>query len=140
MRVPCLLIVLLHVPSESFEAQVGLSNALAEPVSGGERFWLRSTALGWLQALLNPALTRPFARVGIGLVVRGGLLIWWSHCRRSILLLFVVWLLPFGAAPFIWSLSPQAHPRYLLPFIPPGFLCADMSDTTLLHSLGLKAQ
>ncbi len=36
--------------------------------------------------------------------------------------LLLSWLLPLLAAPAIWWLSPQAHPRYLLPFVLPGWL------------------
>jgi hypothetical protein len=38
--------------------------------------------------------------------------------------LLAAWLLPLSAAPVIWWLSPQAHPRYLLPFVLGGWLVA----------------
>ncbi len=38
--------------------------------------------------------------------------------------LLVAWLLPLSAAPVIWRLSPQAHPRYLHPFVLGGWLVA----------------
>ncbi|MFP4394499.1 MAG: hypothetical protein ACLFTI_04465 [Anaerolineales bacterium] len=46
------------------------------------------------------------------------------HHSSFILLLLAAWLLPLTAAPVIWQLSPQAHPRYLFPFVLGGWLAA----------------
>ncbi len=104
--------------------QAGLSNALAEPVSG--RFVLTLLAvfhgLGLPQALSNIALTRPLMLTGVSLVAGLGPLILSSRSRWVTLQMIVVWMLPFAVAPVIWMLSPQAHPRYLLPFILPAWL------------------
>jgi hypothetical protein len=104
--------------------QAGLSNALTDPVSG--RFVVTLLAafhgLGLPQALLDPTLMRPLVLVGAGIFGGLGVLLWQTDCRRSDLRMLAIWLLPLGVAPFIWSLSPQAHPRYLLPFVLSGWL------------------
>jgi mannosyltransferase len=109
---------------QGLEGEAGLSNALAEPVSG--RFVAALLAvfhgLGLPKALADPGLIRPLVLVGIGLAGGLGCLIRRSYLRRPGFQMIAVWLVPFAAAPVIWSLSPQAHPRYLLPFILPGWL------------------
>ena len=75
------------------------------------------------------------------------------HSPFAILLLS--WLLPLTAAPVIWTLSPQAHPRYLLPFVLPAWLLlatlitsravprmlrgALLAATLMMSILGLRA-
>jgi hypothetical protein len=109
---------------QGFGAQAGLSNALSQPVSS--RFVIALLGVfhgtGLPRALSNPALLRPLVLVTVGLIGGVGVLALRSQHCRSFILLIAVWLLPFAVAPLIWSWSPQAHPRYLLPFILPGWL------------------
>lgn len=129
-------------------SEAGISNALAEPLPW--RYGLQLVgifhAVGLPQALADPLLTRSAALTGILLLagvtyigaakLRGYLKACHdsqSNIRNSsfaiphssfLILLLAAWLLPLSAAPVIWRLSPQAHPRYLLPFVLGGWLAA----------------
>ena len=104
--------------------QAGIANTLTEPVSAHFVIALLAVfhGVGLTQALSNPGLIRPLVLVGVGMIGGVYTLIQGSRQRRPALLLLAIWLLPFAVTPVIWSLSPQAHPRYLLPFALSGWL------------------
>ncbi len=107
-----------------FRREAGLGNALARPIP--MNYLLRMVGLfhlvGLPQALADPGLTRPVALVGLLALFA----LMWAVMRRAVpratLTLLAVWLLPLTAVPIIWGASPQAHPRYLLPFILPAWM------------------
>ena len=110
-------------------------------------------AVGLPQALSDPLLTRSAALTGV-LLLAGVIYVGIANFQRGsadppgakvnsqnsafiihnssftiphsslIILLLAAWLLPLTAAPVIWQLSPQAHPRYLFPFVLGGWLAA----------------
>ena len=108
--------------------QAGLSNVLAEPAPVD--YFLRLIgvfhAVGLPEALADPMLCRSVALVG-ALILAALLTSFVMRVLRSVpsapfLKLLAAWLLPLTAAPVIWALSPQSHPRYLLPFVLGGWL------------------
>lgn len=105
-------------------SQAGLANPTATPVP------LRYVAamLGLFHttaqpgAFIDPALARSSALVGLLLLVGvlAGLLR--RSGRAALAASLFHWLVPFAAAPAIWALSPQSHPRYLYAFVVGGWI------------------
>ena len=141
-------LAVIQTGAVGLRSEAGLSNALAEPLPW--RYGLQLVgifhAVGLPQALSDPLLTRSAALTGI-LLLAGVIYIGVARLRRRLrayrdsqfnirnstfaiphssflILLLAAWLLPLSAAPVIWRLSPQAHPRYLLPFVLGGWLVA----------------
>jgi len=124
-------VAVLAARSLTPRGDAGLSNVLDKPLPVD--YFLRLIAIfhavGLPGAMTDAALFRPALLVG-GLLV---LALAFSLARRAradfpgfrpIPRFFLAWLLPLCAAPLIWTLSPQSHPRYLLAFVPMGWLLA----------------
>jgi hypothetical protein len=105
-------------------SQAGLSNALSEPapvVYVAELLGIFHTT-GLPGALGSPELVRSSAVVGC-LLLLGGLVVSLRAGRRpSLVGLSLLWLAPFCAAPAIWAMSSQSHPRYLYAFVVGGWI------------------
>lgn len=106
--------------------QAGLGNSLADPVPAGYVAGLLGVfhTVGLPEALGNPMLVRPSVLIGVLVLVGTIRGLAYRKTRRGLGLLVVLWLTPFVAAPVIWILSPQSHPRYLYPFIVSGWMVA----------------
>lgn len=136
MTLACLLPWALYVVLTGFTGmseQAGLANVLAEAVPAG--YVVRLLALfhlfGMPEALEAAWLGRTALIAGVLL----GVAIGWVMVQRPgrhkgpFALLLLAWGLPFLSVPLIWSLSPQAHPRYLFPFVIGGWLVAGVTVT-----------
>ncbi len=132
------LVAVLAQGAVGLRHEAGLSNALAEPLPVDYFFRLVGIfhALGLPGALGQPLLSRAAALAGMALLL---LLLrcmahYLSHREAvscaSAVKLALVWLLPLTFAPLIWALSPQAHPRYLLPFVLSGWMLTAVLITT----------
>lgn len=117
---------------EGMSRQAGLGNALASPVPAGYVAALLASfhVTGLPEALGDPALMRVSALVGVVLLVTAGLSLTHQRSRRPALGLLAAWMAPLLAAPVIWYLSPQAHPRYFFPFVLGGWLTVAYLITT----------
>lgn len=104
--------------------QAGLSNILSAPAPAGYVAALNAIfhTSGLPEALGLPHLIRPATGIGTLLALAAGMALWRSQRRRAVGSLIALWLAPFAAAPVIWWLSPQSHPRYLYAFILGGWL------------------
>ncbi len=100
--------------------EAGMGNALATPIPA--RYLWQLIAIfhvtGLPTALADPLLWRPAALLG-GVM---SLAVLASLRERMPRRLLMIWLVPLTMALPIWHLSPQAHPRYLLPFVLGGWL------------------
>ena len=119
-------VVVAGVGLEGLGSQAGLSNALSEPAPVAyvaELLGIFHTT-GLPGALGSPELVRSSVVIG-GLLLLGGLVVRLRAARRSSLTgLSLLWLAPFCAAPVIWGMSSQSHPRYLFAFVVGGWLVA----------------
>lgn len=105
-------------------AQAGLANPTATPVPLGYVAGMLGLFHTTAQpaALGDPALVRPSALSGL-LLLLGVLVGLWRRSGRALLGASLFhWLVPFAAAPIIWALSPQSHPRYLYAFVVGGWV------------------
>lgn len=129
------LLAVLATGAVGLRNEAGLGNALSEPLP-----WLYLGRLlgvfhtvGLPAALADPALAYP--ALGCGAVFVLALLSYLLRTWRApkllshaLLRLLGVWVCPFLVAPLMWISSPQAHPRYLLPFVLAWWLlCAALS-------------
>ncbi|MCJ7552101.1 MAG: hypothetical protein MUQ30_20715, partial [Anaerolineae bacterium] len=116
--------VMADVGLAGLRSQAGLSNALSEPapvVYVAELLGIFHTT-GFPGALGSPELVRSSVVVG-GLLLLGSLVVRLRTGRRSSLAgLLLLWLAPFCAAPAIWAMSSQSHPRYLFAFVVGGWM------------------
>jgi hypothetical protein len=119
-------LAVLATGAVGFTREAGLGNALAEPVPAGYLLRLLGVfhAVGMPAALGDALLTRPAALTGALLALAwAGYVLRAPPPRRAVIRrLALAWALPMTAAPVIWTLSPQAHPRYLLPFVLPAWM------------------
>ena len=121
------IIALGTVGAMGFRKEAGLSNALAAPLPVD--YFLRLIGIfhtiGLPTAMIDPLLWKPALIVGCLSFATQAYHVLTSNQKpktKNQQFLLLAWLLPLTAAPFIWMLSPQAHPRYLLPFILPAWL------------------
>ncbi|MBN2006505.1 MAG: glycosyltransferase family 39 protein [Anaerolineae bacterium] len=124
-------VAVLRAWTLGYRNDAGLSNVLDAPLPAD--YFLRLIAIfqavGLPTAMSDAGLFRPA-------LFAGGLLVFslvYCLVRRlrgaasgfqPVSLLFLVWALSMSVAPLIWMLSPQSHPRYLLPFVLAGWLLA----------------
>lgn len=134
-------IAVLHAGAAGLH-EAGMGNALAEPVPASYLWRLIAVfhATGLPAALADALLCRPAILLG-GLLLPVIALSLRERLPRHLLL---AWLLPLTVAVPIWHLSPQAHPRYLLPFVLGGWLIvgigvSDASVPRVLRRLLLAA-
>ena len=107
--------------ASGLRSQAGLGNVLSQPVPAD--YFLKLVGIfhlvGLPTALTDPLLLR-LATLAGGLTALALLCLWlFPHKGQpsSIGGLLLAWLAPLSVAPLLWMLSPQAHPRYLLPFV-----------------------
>ncbi|MBN1247794.1 MAG: glycosyltransferase family 39 protein, partial [Anaerolineae bacterium] len=106
--------------------QAGLGNALSEPVPAGYVAGLLGVfhTAGLPEALGRPHLARLALWLGLLTALGTVFALCRSKKRYAFAGLVALWLVPFLAAPAIWTLSPQSHPRYLYAFVVGGWLLA----------------
>ncbi|HOU14301.1 MAG TPA: glycosyltransferase family 39 protein [Anaerolineae bacterium] len=146
--------IVLLAGATGLKTEAGLGNVLAEPIPLTYLARLLGIfhTVGLPEAMTNPLLARPSVLTGILLLIafigsnrRIGKSANWrisesanqrigesanqqiskSANRSTTANLFLaVWLLPMLTAALMWVFSPQAHPRYGLPFVTGGWLLA----------------
>ncbi len=113
--------------ARGLNTQAGLGNVLAEPIPLAYLARLLGIfhTVGLPEAMANLLLARPSVLTGVLLL---SALLWYSlHRLRGTRFgnrgyFLAVWLLPLLTAALMWVFSPQAHPRYVLPFVTGGWL------------------
>ncbi len=124
-------VAVLLAGATGLKTEAGLGNILAEPVPLDYLVKLLGVfhTVGLPEAMTDPLLTRPSALLGL-LLLLALTAVARRHLRRAspfsapVFRWLCVWLLPLFTATAIWILSPQAHPRYVLPFVTAGWLLA----------------
>jgi len=117
-------VVVSGVGLEGLGSQAGLRNALAEPAPVG----FVASLLGIFHTTGMPEALDAVELVSLGVAIGGMVLLGSALAllrtgpKSPLTVLLLLWLLPFGAAPMIWFLSPQSHPRYLFAFVIGGWL------------------
>ncbi|MGC9520523.1 MAG: glycosyltransferase family 39 protein [Anaerolineae bacterium] len=81
-------------------------------------------SVGLPQALTDPLLTRSSVIVGLLLLLAITLLVRSPKRNATPLMVMLLWGVPLLSVPVIWALSPQSHPRYILPFVLGGWMMA----------------
>ncbi|HOT91794.1 MAG TPA: glycosyltransferase family 39 protein [Anaerolineae bacterium] len=157
LATPWVTLVLL-TGAAGLKTEAGLGNVLDEPIPAAYLARLLGIfhTVGLPEAMTDPLLTRPSVLLGslllIALVV-ANLRIGESANRRttqrldylttrlpdhSTSRLVIVWLLPLLTAALMWVLSPQSHPRYVLPFVMGGWLLAAALTTARTVPRGVR--
>jgi hypothetical protein len=117
------LVLILILGYENIFQQAGISNPLSDPIPF--EFLVKLLAffnvIGIPGALSASYLIRPvILNYILGAAVF--LISIFSLKRQKTLSMLIVWWLPFICVPFVWMLSPQSHPRYLMPYFVSGWL------------------
>ncbi len=122
LSVPWLCVVLVF-GLDRVLSQAGISNPLSSgiPLPYLLKLLTVFSIIGLPEALSALDLTRS-ALISFNLLMITFLLRLFKPGQKQILSLFIIWILPFTFVPVIWLLSPQAHPRYLLPYYLGGWL------------------
>lgn len=122
MALPWLILFIFLGMDGAFN-QAGISNPFADPIPF--RYLIKLLAvfsvIGLPEALDAAYVTRSLAVTAL-LVITVFLASLFKPRQKNNLNMLVIWLLPFIFVPVIWLLSPQAHPRYLLPYFIGGWM------------------
>ncbi len=107
-------------------SEAGLANTttIAVPADYLARLVGIFHTVGLPQALSDPLLTRSSVVAGLLLFLGTLLLVRRPKVNTATTAVVLLWALPLLSAPGIWSLSPQSHPRYILPFVLGGWMTA----------------
>ncbi len=133
------LVVVAVLRLEGVFNQAGISNPFADPIPFGYLLKLLAVfnAVGMPEALNAVHINRSLTVTAL-LVLTVFLLRMLKPKRQKILFMLVIWLFPFSCVPFIWLLSPQSHPRYLLPYFLGGWLMVAVLSSQPTVAKGLR--
>jgi hypothetical protein len=133
------LVVIVYYGLRGIVQQAGISNPFSEPIPFDYLVKLLAVFnfTGQPGTLRATQITRSLTLTAVSMLAL--IMLRLAHSKsQKIIALLSIWLLPFSFVPFIWMLSPQSHPRYLMPYFLSAWLIVAVLARQSMLNKGLR--